>query len=50
LRTAAQDHGVGDVGDVEFVEAQQPRLVEDRVRRQLDHVAVAISPRAMFWR
>ena len=39
-RTAARDHGVGDVGDVKFVEAQQPGLVEDCVGCQLDHVAV----------
>ncbi|MEZ5764592.1 MAG: hypothetical protein R3D69_10250 [Xanthobacteraceae bacterium] len=28
----AEDHRVGDIGHMEFVEAQQPRLVEDRAR------------------
>ncbi len=35
-----QDHRVRDVGDVEFVEAQQPGLVEDRRGGERDHVAV----------
>ena len=29
---AAEDHRVGDVGDVEFVEAEQPGLFGERVR------------------
>jgi hypothetical protein len=37
----AQDHGVGDVGDVEFVEAQQPGLLEDRMRGERDDVAIS---------
>ena len=35
-----QDHRIGDVGDMEFVEAQKPGLVEDRRRGERDHVAV----------
>jgi len=35
-----QDHRVGDVGDVKFVETQQPCLVEDRMRRPCDDVAI----------
>ena len=41
LEQAAQDHGVGDVGDVEFVEAQQPGLVGDRGGGQLDRILAA---------
>lgn len=35
-----QDHRVRNVGDVEFVEAEQPALLEDRMRRQRDHIAI----------
>ena len=42
---AAEDHRVGDVGDMEFVEAEQPGFVEDRVRGQRDHVAIDKLPR-----
>ena len=41
LEQAAQDHGVGDVGDVEFVEAQQPGFLGDRGGGQLDRVLAA---------
>ncbi|MEY9525420.1 hypothetical protein ABIF70_006561 [Bradyrhizobium japonicum] len=37
---AAEDHRVRDVGDVEFVEAEQPAFLEDRVRSQRDDVAI----------
>ena len=36
----SQDHRIGDVGDVEFVEAQKPGLVEDRRGGERDHIAV----------
>ena len=46
-----QDHRVGDVGDVKLVEAQQPGLVEDRLRGQRrSRRASTSSPRAMLWR
>ena len=37
----AQDHRVGNIGDVKFVEAEQPGLVENRRRGQRDHIAVS---------
>jgi hypothetical protein len=36
----AEDHRVGDVGDVEFVEAQQPRILGDGVGGQPDRLGV----------
>ena len=39
----AEDHGVGDVGDVEFVEAQQPGLLGDRGGGELDRILVLDS-------
>ncbi|MHC2510775.1 hypothetical protein ACVII1_006013 [Bradyrhizobium elkanii] len=41
MRTAAaEDHRIRDVGDVKFVEAEQPGFVEDRLRGERDHIAV----------
>ena len=40
LEQPAQDHRVGDVGDVEFIEAQQPALVGELTRDLRDRVAV----------
>lgn len=37
---AAEDHRIRDVGDVEFVEAEQPALLEDRIRRQRDDIGI----------
>ena len=37
----AENHRIGNVGDVKLVEAQQPRLVEDRLGGEPDHVGVA---------
>ena len=34
----AEDHGVGDVGDVEFVEAEQPGLVEQLLGDEPDRI------------
>ncbi len=39
LEQPAEDHGVGDVGDVELVEAQQPGLLVQGVRDDGDGVA-----------
>ena len=36
----AEDHRVGDVGDVEFVEAQEPGFLGERVGNEADRVAV----------
>ena len=36
----AEDHRVGNVGDVEFVEAQKPSLVRDRGGREPDRIVV----------
>jgi hypothetical protein len=41
LEQAAQDHGVGDVVDLEFVEAQQRRLRGDGVGERRDRVVAA---------
>jgi len=40
-KQTAENHGVGDVGDVEFVEAQQPGLIGDLVGDVADRIAVA---------
>ena len=34
----AEDHGVGDIGDVEFVEAQQPRLLGQLLGDEMDRI------------
>ena len=34
----AENHGVGDIGDVEFVEAEQPGLLRELRRRQPDRI------------
>jgi hypothetical protein len=39
---AAEDHCIGDVGDVKFVEAQKPRLASQIARRQLDRVRAGV--------
>ena len=36
----AEDHGVGDVGDVEFVEAEQPGFVGDLLGGEPDRIVV----------
>ncbi len=38
----AEDHGVGDVGDVEFIEAEQPGFAGQLFRGQLDRVLVGM--------
>ena len=38
LEQARQDHGVGDVGDLELVEAEQPRLAGDLLGDRHDGV------------
>ena len=44
LEQPAEDHGVGDVGDVEFVEAQHLGLVSQRLRHRGDGVgALALT-------
>ena len=35
---SSEDHGIGDVGDMKFVEAKQPRILEDRCRREPDRI------------
>ena len=44
LRPHAQDHGVGDVGDVELVEAEQARAPGQVVRHGRDRIVAAAVP------
>ena len=37
-----ENHGVGDVGDVEFIEAEQPRLLRQLDRREVDRVFAGV--------
>src|SRR6185437_6166094 len=37
----SENHGVGDVGDMEFIEAQKPGFFRDRGRRALDRIVLA---------
>ena len=39
-----QDHRIGDVGDVELVEAQKPGVLGQRGRREPDRILVADAP------
>jgi len=41
LEQPAKNHGVGDVGDVELVEAKQPRLLCDRSGGEGDRILAA---------
>ena len=45
LEQARQDHGVGDVGDLELVEAEQPRLARDLLGDR--HDGVGLGRRAL---
>ena len=38
LEQPAEDHRVGDVGDAEFIEAQEPRFARERIRHGLDGI------------
>src|SRR3546814_5835808 len=38
----AEDHGIGDVGDVKLIEAKQPCLVGKRLRDLRDGIAVLL--------
>ncbi len=38
----AENHGVGNVGDVEFVEAEQPRLLRKLGRREPDRIFAGV--------
>ena len=38
----AEDHGVGDVGDVEFIEAKQPGLLRQLTSRKLDRILAGV--------
>ncbi len=41
LEQPAQDHGVGDVGDLQLVEAQQARLIGDHIGHRRDRIVAS---------
>ena len=45
LEQPAEDHGVGNIGDVEFVEAEQPGLLRDGRGGKRDRILVAAFAR-----